>query len=357
MKLKILLLVLLCFFVGTAQQKDKKEKTDKGKWEELKEYPKPIFPIQPEYPQVAKLAGIQGKVFVEALISENGDVIQTKILKSEHETLEGVALEAVKKTKFIPGVSKAGKKVKATVVIPMAFKLDDKEKNLKTNISAQEEVDPDINANQEVEKYPEIVDMGKPEYPIEAKKNNITGKVFVKILVDKIGMPKKAVVIKSENEIFNQPSIDAAMKSRFTPAIQGGKPIAVWIVLPYKFALEGIKDKNEKEFFVVILVGTENKNYPKEAIDKKISGQVLVKVYLDDTTGKLERTVIFKSANDILNKAAIDELTSNWEKTYAANKKSLSEARAKGKTVPANADIKSGSIICVAFDLTEFDKK
>lgn len=238
MKLKIMLIVLLCFSVGIAQQKDKKVKADKGKWEELKEYPKPISPIQPEYPQVAKLAGIQGKVFVEALISENGDVVQTKILKSEHETLEWAALEAVKKTKFVPGVSKVGKKVKSTVVIPIAFKLADKEKDFKTNSKTQEEVDPDINANQEVEKYPEIVEMGKPAYPEEAKKNNLTGKVFVKILIDKTGMPKKAVLLKSENEIFNQPSVEAAMKSKFTPALQGGKPIAVWIVLPYKFALD-----------------------------------------------------------------------------------------------------------------------
>ena len=131
MKLKIMLIVLLCFSVGIAQQKVKKVKADKGKWEELKEYPKPISPIQPEYPQVAKLAGIQGKVYVEAMISEKGDVVSTKILKSDHETLEGAALEAVKRTKFAPGVSKEGKKVKASVVIPMAFKLDDKVKENK----------------------------------------------------------------------------------------------------------------------------------------------------------------------------------------------------------------------------------
>jgi TonB family protein len=361
MKLKIMLIVLLCFSVGIAQQKDKKVKADKGKWEELKEYPKPITPIQPEYPQTAKLAGIQGKVYVEAMISETGDVVSTKILKSDHETLEGAALEAIKKTKFSPGVSKEGKKVKASVVIPMAFKLDDKEKENKDispseKISDGEEAYPDLDAKIEVEKLPEMINAATPEYPEEAKKNNITGKAFVKVLIDKDGMPKKAVVIKSQNELFNQPVIDAALKSKFTPALQGGKPIAVWIVLPYRFALDGVKDSNEREYFQVILVGTNNKLYPKEAIEGKIEGQVLIKVSLDEKTGRLEKTEIYKSANEILNKAAVEELTNNWEKTYLVNKKSFAEAKLKGKSIPANAEIKSGSIICVSFQLKDFEK-
>jgi protein TonB len=102
----------------------------------------------------------------------------------------------------------------------------------------QENDDPDINSFAAVEHYPEMVVSGKPEYPEIAKRAGITGKVFVKVLVDKEGKPKKAVVIKSDSELFNQPAIDAAMKSAFTPALQNNHPIAVWIVLPYRFTLE-----------------------------------------------------------------------------------------------------------------------
>lgn len=359
MKLKIALLVLLCFSFGIAQQKN--TNTDKGKWEELKEYPKPISPIQPEYPQIAKLAGIEGKVLVEALISENGDVLETKVMKSDHETLIGAAVAAIKTTKFSPGINKEGKRVKAWVVIPMAFKLDDKEEEAKivspgVRALNYDETDPDIDAKVEVEKLPDMIEASKPAYPEEAKKNNITGKTFVKVLIDKEGNPKKAVVIKSQNELFNQPAVDAAMKSKYTPALQGGNPIAVWIVLPYRFTLPGIKDKNDREFFVVILVGTNNKNYPKEAIEKKIEGQVLIKVFLDDTTGKLVRSEIYRSDNETLNKGAVDELTSNWDKTYLGNNKAFKEAKEKGTIVPAEAELKTGSIICVDFQLKDFEK-
>ncbi|MDP3583361.1 MAG: energy transducer TonB [Ignavibacteria bacterium] len=104
---------------------------------------------------------------------------------------------------------------------------------------APKDEDPDMNAFTAVEKLPEMVRSVSPEYPEIAKRAGITGKVFVKVLVDKTGRPKKVVVIKSDSELFNQVAMDAAMKSAFSPALQNQHPIAVWIVLPYRFTLEG----------------------------------------------------------------------------------------------------------------------
>ena len=315
MKLKVALFVLLCFSVGMAQQKDKKQSTDKGKWEELKEYPRPISPIQPEYPQIAKLAGIEGKVYVETLISENGDVIDTKVMKSDHETLIGAAVAAIKTTKFSPGISKEGKKVKAWVVIPISFKLNDKEKETeKTPQGAMahvfDESDPDINSMQTVEKLPEMIEADKPAYPEEAKKNKITGKTFVKVLIDKEGNAKKAVVIKSEHELFNQPAIDAAMKSKFTPAMQGGKPIAVWIVLPYRFTLEGEKDNDDVRFSVIDFNSEgEAKKYFKSHGNMKSAIELLGNKENKYVVEKIKTSVTF-GEESILNK--IKAKQSEW---------------------------------------------
>lgn len=98
--------------------------------------------------------------------------------------------------------------------------------------------DPDFDKFVAYEKGPEMIVSAKPEYPEIAKRAGITGKVFVKVLVDKEGKPKRAVVIKTDSELFNDAAIAAAMKSAFTPAIQNQHPIAVWIVLPYKFQLQ-----------------------------------------------------------------------------------------------------------------------
>lgn len=72
------------------------------------------------YPEIAKRAGIQGRVFVKAFIDENGNVIRTEILKSAHQVLDSSASNAVLKTKFIPGEDK-GKKVKTIVTVPIQF--------------------------------------------------------------------------------------------------------------------------------------------------------------------------------------------------------------------------------------------
>jgi len=90
-----------------------------------------------------------------------------------------------------------------------------------------------------VEKMPDIVVQAKPVYPDLAIRANLEGRVWVKILVSKEGKPKKAVVVKSDAEIFNQSAIDAAMKYAFTPALQNNKPVAVWVVVPFKFELRG----------------------------------------------------------------------------------------------------------------------
>ncbi|MDP3581599.1 MAG: energy transducer TonB [Ignavibacteria bacterium] len=324
MKLKIALLVLLCFSFGIAQQKDKKQSADKGKWEELKEYPKPISPIQPEYPQIAKLAGIQGKVYVEALISENGDVLETKVLKSDHETLNGAAIAAIKATKFSPGISKEGKKVKTSVVIPMSFKLDDKDKEAKfvspgVNNPNYDESDPDINSSQAVEKLPELVEPVIPEYPEVAKKAGITGKVFVRVLVDKFGNSKKAVVFRSDNKQFDEPSINAAMKSKFTPALQGGKPVAVWILLPFKFALDGDEEKL-KEYSLMSMQIDLPEGYSRDEYEKADSRVVQIEIVTMEN-GKIKEAKINKSINKALDDYALKFVMKNdYTETIKNNK-------------------------------------
>ena len=106
------------------------------------------------------------------------------------------------------------------------------------DIKIESDEEPGMDDFVPVEKYPEMVVSVKPEYPEIAKRAGITGKVFVKVLVDKEGKPRRAVIVKTDSDLFNDAAIAAAMKSAFTPALQNNHPIAVWIVLPYKFQLQ-----------------------------------------------------------------------------------------------------------------------
>ena len=91
----------------------------------------------------------------------------------------------------------------------------------------------------QVEKQPQPIagNAPAPVYPAESRLNIIEGTVWIKIWVDKEGNARQAAVIKSDAEIFNQPGIDAAMKWKFTPAILNGKPVDVWVSIPFKFKL------------------------------------------------------------------------------------------------------------------------
>ena len=74
------------------------------------------------YPELAKRAGIQGKVFVLAFIDEKGDVTGTKIIKGIGGGCDQAAMNAINQIKFVPG-QQDGKPVKVQVTIPIVFKL------------------------------------------------------------------------------------------------------------------------------------------------------------------------------------------------------------------------------------------
>lgn len=90
-----------------------------------------------------------------------------------------------------------------------------------------------------VERQPEFVKLVQPKYPDMALRVGLEGTVWVSIWVDKLGKPRKALVVRSDAEILNQPSIDAAMQCVFTPAMMKNGPVSVWVSIPFRFKLSG----------------------------------------------------------------------------------------------------------------------
>ena len=61
------------------------------------------FRIDPEYTELARKARVEGIVIIEAIIDQNGNVTDARILKGLPFGLEQSALDAVKRWKFVPG--------------------------------------------------------------------------------------------------------------------------------------------------------------------------------------------------------------------------------------------------------------
>ncbi|MEO0180697.1 MAG: energy transducer TonB [candidate division WOR-3 bacterium] len=86
--------------------------------------PEMISFSQPEYPEIARNAGLEGRVTVQVIVDENGNVIPgtERILQSTNEVFNAPALEAARKCKFTPG-QMGDRKVRVRVNIPFAFRL------------------------------------------------------------------------------------------------------------------------------------------------------------------------------------------------------------------------------------------
>jgi len=69
----------------------------------VEEAPVVIAEVAPVYPDAARQAGIEGLVFVRALVGKDGSVEQAEILKGA-ELLQQAALDAAYATKFTPAV-------------------------------------------------------------------------------------------------------------------------------------------------------------------------------------------------------------------------------------------------------------
>lgn len=93
----------------------------------VEEMPEPIGGIAAiqnkiVYPEIAKRAGVEGKVYILAYVNEQGNVTKAEVIKGLGAGLDEAALNAVKQTKFKPGMQR-GVPVKVQVSIPIVFKL------------------------------------------------------------------------------------------------------------------------------------------------------------------------------------------------------------------------------------------
>lgn len=87
--------------------------------------PEPISMVKPKYPELAQEAQIEGRVILNVLIDENGDVKKAIIIKGVPNTgLDEAAIEAVKQWKYKPALQR-GKPVKVWVAQTIKFELED----------------------------------------------------------------------------------------------------------------------------------------------------------------------------------------------------------------------------------------
>ncbi len=105
-------------------------------------------------------------------------------------------------------------------------------------IRQTEETDIPVVPFWKVEVKPKPINIPVPTYPEMARTAGIEGQAVVEALVDVDGAVADARILKpSGNASLDQAAVDAAMKAKFSPAMQRDKPVRVWVSIPFRFTL------------------------------------------------------------------------------------------------------------------------
>lgn len=107
-------------------------------------------------------------------------------------------------------------------------------------VEVRDDEEPDMYEFVPVEKEPylDIKELqSRVEYPDIAKRANIQGKVLVRVLVGKNGIPVKCSIQSSDSDLLEPAATKAIMKSVFTPALQNSQPVTCWVSIPVIFII------------------------------------------------------------------------------------------------------------------------
>ena len=117
------------------------------------------------------------------------------------------------------------------------------EKKIEEKIEKKEKVVEEKTVFQsfEVEKAPECVNLSQVrssmKYPEIAREAGMEGRVTVKVLVGPDGNVIKVGSV-SGPDVFHDEVRDKASDLQFTPGLQNGKPVKVWVTVPFNFKLK-----------------------------------------------------------------------------------------------------------------------
>lgn len=101
-------------------------------------------------------------------------------------------------------------------------------------IAIDEDPPPDRYVPRDVEAEPVI--QIKPDYPELARSAQVEGTVRLRALVGTDGRVRRVIVDRSV-PLLDQAACEALKRWVFTPALDHGRPVAIWVAVPFRFSL------------------------------------------------------------------------------------------------------------------------
>jgi TonB family protein len=323
-----------------------------------------------QYPAEAKAKKISGRVFIRFVVEKDGSVSNVGIIRGVDPLLDAEALRVVRSSPdWTPGFNQ-GKPVRVAFTFPITFvtgndtstgNTDKTGKGIKTK-KIEEEIIP-INRTTQRDKLPTsevfyiVEEMPKfqggdllkfrewitdhLQYPEEAAKKGIAGKVFIRFIVEADGRVDQVKVIRGADSLLDAEALRVVRSSPdWTPGKQRGHTVAVAYTLPIVFLSgkeevtnvtekkgEGIADympqrqentPNSETFFIVEQMPgfqggdiskfreyvAEHLQYPISAVEKGMSGKVFVQ-WVVDKKGNVTNVKVVRGVDPALDAEAV----------------------------------------------------
>ncbi|HAH24376.1 MAG TPA: hypothetical protein DCL77_11585, partial [Prolixibacteraceae bacterium] len=225
----------------------------------------PEFPGGPEalrtfiantvrYPALAHENGIQGKVYINFVVTKTGSVTNAKVVRGVDPLLDQEAIRVVELLPaWIPG-KQNGENVNVNYTIPIDFKMEPGKINTEKLKGTDIPSDQPYSVVEQMPEFPGGIEALRAyvsttmKYPAIAYENGIQGQVYVKFEVDKTGRVTNVKISRSVDPALDQEAM-RIVKSMpaWTPGKQNGENVAVAYELPINFKLPSDwKMKKEK---------------------------------------------------------------------------------------------------------------
>jgi len=92
-------------------------------FDDMVDYDRPpvlVNAVSPDYPDIVREVGAEGRVIIKALVLEDGSVGAVQILESPNDILANQAITALRKSVFRPAM-RDGRPCCATTIVPFVF--------------------------------------------------------------------------------------------------------------------------------------------------------------------------------------------------------------------------------------------
>jgi TonB family protein len=169
---------------------------------------------EPGFTDEARENGVEGVVRLRAILHADGKVVSVSAVKGLPDGLTEKAIAAAKQVRFRPA-EKDGRAVSQYVVFEYNFAIHYRE--------------------DEVDVRAVILEKPPAEYTQAARRNNVRGKVVLKVALTSYGSVTVVSVREELPHGLRQAAIEAARQIKFKPAMFKGRAVSQTTTVEYRF--------------------------------------------------------------------------------------------------------------------------